>query len=71
MKRKEVLEMIEKELKAAERRAVKAHRAEKDWDYSDSMLSLERAYADGYLEALYFLTNRIEDSKKKKKKDKK
>ena len=71
MKRKEIIELLEKELKSAERRAVKAHRDEKDWDYSDSMLSLERAYADGYVEALYFLANRIEEKKTKKKGKKK
>lgn len=71
MNRKEIVAVLKKEMKLAEKRADKAHKAEKDWDYSDAMLSVERAFADGYLEALCFLSNRIDDEKSKKKPKKK
>lgn len=67
MNGKEIVAILNKEMKLAEKRADRARKAEEDWDYSDAMLSVERAFADGYLEALCFLSNRIHDKKPKKK----
>lgn len=68
MNRKEIVAVLVKEMKLAEKRVAKTRKAEEDWDYSDAMFSIERAYAEGYLEALCFLSNRIEEKKKKSKK---
>ena len=68
MNRKEVVAVLDEEIRVAEKSLAKARKAEEDWDYSDSTLSMERTFAEGYLEALYFLKNSLEDNPKKKKK---
>lgn len=70
MTKKELVALIKKEAKNADRTLVKAAKKEKDWDYSDTAHTIERAYADGYAEALYFLLNRIDDDAEKKTKTK-
>jgi len=70
MNRKELVALIKKEARNADRAVVRAEKKEEDWDYSDTTLTMERAYAEGYAEALYFLLNRIEDDAEKKTKTK-
>lgn len=65
MKNEKIIALLKKEIKNAEAALIKAEEAEKNWDYSDSTLTMERAYAEGYAEALYFVSNRIEEKEKK------
>jgi len=70
MTKKELVALIKKEAKNADRTVVRAEKKEEDWDYSDTTFTIERAYAEGYAEALYFLLNRIDDDTEKKTKKK-
>jgi hypothetical protein len=47
-----VIEQLDKELLEAELEFTKAETIEEESDYSDSMLSMDRAYADGYRDGL-------------------
>jgi len=75
MNKKELVALIKKEARNADRAVTRAEKKEEDWDYSDTTFTIERAYAEGYAEALYFLLNRIDDEtwerEKKKNKTKK
>lgn len=64
---KEIIALLKKETKNAEKTLARAAKTEKDWDYSDTTFTIERAYAEGYAEALHFILNRIEEKKTKKK----
>jgi len=70
MTKKELVALIKKEAGNADKTVAKAQKKEEDWDYSDTTFTIERAYAEGYAEALYFLLNRIEDDTEKKNKTK-
>jgi len=61
MNKKELVALIKKEATNADKTVAKAQKKEEDWDYSDTTFTIERAYAEGYAEALYFLLNRIDD----------
>lgn len=75
MNKKELVALIKKEANNAHLTVVRAEKKEEAWDYSDTTFTIERAYAEGYAEALYFLLNRIDDEtwerEKKKNKTKK
>lgn len=67
MKGRDIVALLKKEIRNAEKALAKAEKNEKNCDYSDSTFTAERTYAEGYAEALYFLLNRIEDEKTEKK----
>jgi hypothetical protein len=51
----QLLAVIEAEEKEATTRLEDAQKVEQDNDYSDAMESMERTYAEGYLDALNYV----------------
>ena len=45
---------LEKQIRLARLALQEAHRAEEEDDYSDAMLSIERGYCEGFVDALEF-----------------
>jgi len=70
MKSEEIIALLKKEEKNANKALAKAKKVEENWDYSDVSFTIERAYSEGYAEAIASLLEEIE-AKKKKKKEKK
>jgi len=69
---KKIVAIIKKEMKLADKRLSEVMRTEATTHLQDTMLSIERAYADGYLEALSFIWDNLKEkpAKKKSKKSK-
>jgi hypothetical protein len=51
----ELLALVEAEEKEAGLRLEEAQKVEEDNDYSDAMESMERTYAEGYVDALAYV----------------
>jgi len=68
MKNKNIVAVVKKEIKLAEKRLSEVMTTEAKTDYQDAMLSIERAYADGYLEALWFVWDNISSTPSRTKK---
>lgn len=65
VKKKDLIDIIVKEQKRAEKRLVAARKLEEDWDYTEVEHSMERMYAEGYAQAFIYVLEAIDDASKK------